>query len=92
VTDDRSNDNYHISSRLLARKGGAAPLQARGRGLVLSRDVAAGSLDGEDLSEAIVAATLDLLSPDAKPRKPPKAAALTDLFDPALADGNRAKR
>lgn len=86
MTGDRSDKGtYYVSRRLLARKGGAGPLQARGEGVVLARDPATGPLDDQQLTEAVMETTLDLLTGRAPRGKPPKAvAALTDLYDPAL--------
>ena len=85
-----NNKNYRLSARLLARKGGAEPLQARGGGLLLSRDA---ETPEDELVAAVVNSTLDLLTARPKRGHAPKApAALTDLIDPTLVDKRRTRR
>ncbi len=90
-SESPNNRNYRLSARLLATKGSAEPLQAKGGGVVLSRG--AEPTEDERLVEAVVGSTLDLLTACSKRGSSPKApAALTDLFDPTLAGGIRKQR
>ena len=84
--------DYQLSVRLLARKGSAVPLQAKGEGTVLSRGADDATAD-ERLTEAIVESTLELLTAHRKRKNAPKApAALTDLFDSTLVEGSQMRR
>ena len=84
--------DYQLTVRLLARKGSAEPLQAKGEGMVLSRGADEPTAD-ERLTEAIVESTLELLTAHRKRGNAPKApAALTDLFDSALVEGSQKRR
>ena len=93
MTDDRPNrGGYHVSSRLLAKKGGAEPLSNSGISLILARDKQSLQTDDERLTDAVIDATLDLLKgPSGGGRAPRGAAPLTDLLDPKLIDAARRK-
>jgi hypothetical protein len=83
---------FHVSTRLLAKKGGAEPLPTTGNPIILSDDRQPIQTDGQYLTDAVIDATLDILvEPPRKGRPPQGAASLTDLLDPTLIDSGRRK-
>lgn len=94
MTDDRpGRSTYHVSSRVLARKGGAEPLPTTGKPIVLAAEYHRTATDDEHLTDAVTDATLEILmEPPRKGRAPRGAAPLTDLLDPALIEATRRKR
>ena len=86
MSDNPSNHSgYRISSGILAKKGTAEPLSKSAISLILASDKQAGDTDGERLTDAVMEATLELLTepPDGN-GKSKSVAALTDLLDPNL--------
>jgi len=94
MTDDRpSHSGYHVSSRLLAKKGGAEPLSDRGNPLIIAGDKHRIQTDEEHLTDAVIDATLDILIERPRGGRARQGAApLTDLLDPALTDVARRKK
>ena len=94
MTEDRpSHSGYHVSSRVLAKKGGAEPLSNTGNPLILARDKYRTQTDDEHLTGAVINATLDILIPTPRGGRTPQGAApLTDLLDVTLIDAARRKR
>ncbi len=94
MIDDRpSHSGYHVLSRLLAKKGGAEPLLKTGNPLILATDKYGMQSDDEHLTDAVIAATLDILIERPRSGRAPQGAApLTDLLDPALIDAARRKK
>ena len=94
MTNDRpARGDYRVSSRLLAKKGGAEPLSNTGSPLILARDKDAAETDETRLTDAVIDATIDVLTePPGRRRSPQAAAPLTDLLDPALIGAARRQK
>jgi hypothetical protein len=94
MTDDRpDHSGYHVSSRLLARKGGAEPLSDRGTPLIIAGDKHRIQMDDEHLADAVIDATLDILIERPQGGRARQGAApLTVLLDPALIEAARRKK
>ncbi len=80
---NKPEDRFNISLQLLARKGGAGPLERNVPGIELVGHAVPTRTDDNRLKDAVVRATLDRLAPSANAARKP-VAALTDLLDPTL--------
>ena len=90
MTEDRpSHSGYHVSSRMLAKKGGAEPLSNTGNPLILASSKHVIQTDDERLTDAVVEATLDVLLERPSGGTAKVAASLTDLLDPTLINALR---
>ncbi len=92
TNDGPGRSGFHVSTRMLAKKGGAEPLPTTGNPVILTSENQPIQTDDQHLMDAVIDATLDILiEPPRKRRSPQGAAPLTDLLDPTLIDSARRK-
>ena len=85
MTEDPSGrSGYQVSSNLLAKKGNAEPLTKSAISLILANEKHASPTDDQHLTDAVIDATLELLSEPSGEKQKKATASLTELLDPAL--------
>ena len=92
TNDGPGRSGFHVSTRMLAKKGGAEPLPTTGNPVILTSENQPIQTDDQRLTDAVIDATLDILiEPPRRGRAAQGAAPLTDLLDPTLIESARRK-